>query len=401
VEDECIATLSVRSPDKGSRAAPIQAFPLIEVFCRHVGYVWQRILAEERLNKAFHETEEARDQIDGILKSVADGLIVTDINNRVILMNKGAENLLGVHFSETVNRPIEFAIQDRTLKEKLTRTLEKKKLDYQFDFEIPGHDLKHHKIMRARTSGIIDRHGKHAGTVTIVRDVTREREVDRMKTEFLSTAAHELRTPLTSIRGFSEILMSRENIKKKDRSKFLRYIHDQSVNLTKIINDLLDISRIESGVGFSLNRAPCNIAQIIRDIVSRFEASSPKHSFDIILPDETIQIKADKEKLGQILWNLLSNAVKYSPDGGSIIIRGELTEKEYQISVEDEGMGMITDQLNRVFDKFYRANPNNKEIPGTGLGMNIVKYLVEAHRGKIRVESEIGKGTSVIFTIAH
>jgi PAS domain S-box-containing protein len=401
VEDECIATLSVRSPDKGSRAALIQALPLIEVFCRHVGYVWQRLLAEERLNKAFHETEEARDQIDGILKSVGDGLIVMDINNRVVLMNKGAEDLLHVRFSETVNRPIQFAIHDKSMKEKLTKTLEKNKLDYQFDFEIPGQDPEHTRIMRARTSGIIDRHGKHAGTVTIIRDVTQEREVDRMKTEFLSTAAHEIRTPLTSIQGFSEILMSRDNIKKKDRSKFLRYIHDQSVHLTNIINDLLDISRIESGVGFSLNRISCNIGEIIKDVVSRFEAPSPKHRFDIILSDASIQIKADKEKLEQILWNLLSNSVKYSPDGGSIAVRGELRGKDYEISVEDEGVGMTPEQLERIFDKFYRADPGNNEIPGTGLGMNIVKYLVEAHRGEIRFESEVGKGTSVIFTIPN
>ncbi|MDB9822772.1 GAF domain-containing protein [Deltaproteobacteria bacterium] len=401
IEDECIAALSVRSFSKGPRAAVLQTLPLLEVFCRHVGYVWQRLLAEEKLNKAFHETAEARDQIEGILKSVADGLIVTDINNRVILMNKAAEDLLRVRFRDAVNQPIEFAIQDKTLKDRLTKTLVKGKMDYQFDFEMPAQDSDHNQIMCARTSGIQDNQGKHNGTVTIIRDVTKEREVDRMKTEFLSTAAHEVRAPLTSIQGFSEILINQNNLRKKDREKFLKYIHDQSVNLGKMINDLLDISRIESGVGTSLNRVPCNMGQIIRDIVSRFEVSSSKHSFDIDLPNESIQIKADKNKLEQILWNLLSNAMKYSPDGGTIAVTGQLSETSYQISVEDKGIGMTTKEVDRIFDKFYRANPDNKEIPGTGLGMNIVKHLVEAHRGNIRIESKIDEGTSVTFTISN
>jgi PAS domain S-box-containing protein len=377
-------------------------------------------MVEERtkeLNRALYDTEAARDRIDGILKSVGDGLIVTDIYNRIILMNRAGEDLLHVRFSEAIDRPIDFAIQDETLRERIKTTLDKKKEGYEFDFELPGEDTKHPRIMRARTSVIKDKTGKHTGIITIIHDVTYEREVDRMKTEFLSTAAHELRTPLTSIQGFSELLLSRDDLKEEEKEKCLSYINKQSVNLGAIINDLLDISRIESGKGFTLNKVPCNIADIIRDTVPHFQTLSPKHSFEVVLPEESVELMVDKEKMGQVLENLLSNAVKYSPEGGTICLTAKRiaefgvrnadldpkskiqTPKCIEISVADTGIGMTPEQVEKIFDKFYRADASNTAIPGTGLGMNIVKYLVEAHGGKVWVESELGKGTSVKFVI--
>jgi PAS domain S-box-containing protein len=351
------------------------------------------------LNRTLRDMENARDRIDGILKSIADGLIVTDIYNRVVLMNPAAEDLLGVRFSEVIDRPIDFTIEDKTLREQFKTTLDKKKPGYQFDFKLQNGDPKHPRIMRARTSGIKDSKGNQTGIVTIIHDVTHEREVDQMKTEFISTAAHELRTPLTSIRGFSEVLLNRRGLKTRDKRKFLTYINDQSVNLSHIINDLLDISRIESGVGFSLNRVPCDMAEIIKGIVPQFQDQTSEHLFQIVLPEESTQLKVDKEKVEQIIQNLLSNAIKYSPDGGMIKVIGKLINGYYQVSVEDHGKGMTSEQAEKIFDKFYRADVSDTAVPGTGLGMSIVKYLVEAHNGKVWVDSEIGKGSTIHFTI--
>ncbi len=188
--------------------------------------------AEEELNQALLDTEQAKDKIDGILRSVADGLIVTDIYNNVVLMNKVAEDLLGVGFSQAIGQPIDLAIKEKTLREKVMETLDRKTTGYLFDFELQSGDPEHPKIMRARTSVIFDRKSNETGIVTIMHDVTREREVDRMKTEFISTAAHELRTPLTSIQGFSEILLMRENLSPDEKKKFLTYIN--KYNLTSI-----------------------------------------------------------------------------------------------------------------------------------------------------------------------
>jgi len=359
-------------------------------------------MVEERtrkLNRALYDTEASRDKIDGILKSVSDGLIVTDIYNRITLMNRVAEDLLSVRFSEVINRPIDFAIEERTLREKLIDTFNKKKTDYQFDFQLPGDDPEYPRFMRARTSVIHDREGKDTGIVTIFHDVTHEREVDRMKTEFISTAAHELRTPLTSIQGFSEILQKREDISEEEKKRFLSYINKQAVNLAEIINDLLDISRIESGREYTINKVICDAGEAIKNIIPYFQETSSKHKFDVVLPDKPVKCYVDKEKIEQALKNILSNAVKYSPEGGVIRVIVEVLEDYCQVSVEDQGMGMTLEQVEKVFDKFYRADASNTAISGTGLGMSIVKYLIEAHGGKVFVESEPGKGTTVRFTI--
>ena len=353
----------------------------------------------EELNSSLNETAEARDRIDGILKSVADGLIVTDINNRVILMNRAAEDLLDVRFTEVINRPIDFAIEEKTLREKVTETLGKKSTGYFFDFHMPSDDPQQPRIMRARTSVTHDRDGKETGIVTIMHDVTHEREVDRMKTEFISTAAHELRTPLTSIQGFSEILLTRDDLGLEEQKKFLSYINKQSVDLSHIINDLLDISRIESGRGFALNKAFFNTSDTITAMLPYFQENYKKHQFEAVTYEKPVELYADKEKIEQVIKNLLSNAAKYSPDGGSIRVIEDVVEGNYQVKVEDQGIGMTSEQLAKIFDKFYRVDASDMGVEGTGLGMTIVKHIVEAHKGEIHVKSEFGKGTTVIFTI--
>lgn len=217
---------------------------------------------------------------------------------------------------------------------------------------------------------------------------------------FLSTAAHQLRTPLTSIQGFSELLMTRDNIKKEQQKEFLLCINTQSVNLANIINDLLDISRIESGREFTLHKVPCNINEIISEKVKYFQASYPERRLDIVLPKEPVELKVDKDKIEQVLENILDNAVKYSPEGGSICLTAKkISATEIEISIADQGMGMSPDQVEKIFDKFYRADASNAAIPGTGLSMSIVKNYVEAHGGKVWVESKLGKGTMVTFVI--
>lgn len=351
------------------------------------------------LEKALNDTAQARDRIDGIVKSVADGLIVTDIYNRVILMNRTAEDLLGVRLSEVIDRPIDFSIQDETLRDRVRSTLEKKTEGYVFDFELPSDDPSHPRIMRGRTSVISDREGKQTGIVTIIHDVTHEREVDRMKTEFISTAAHELRTPLTSIQGFSEIMLTRDDITENEKRRFLTYINKQSVSLSMIVSDLLDIARIESGRGFTLNKIPFDIIETVNQVIPYFQENAPKHRFELISPNGPVEVRADKHKIEQVLKNLLGNAVKYSPKGGLVRLTSAVSAGHFEIAVEDHGIGMSAEQVEKIFDKFYRVDASNTAIEGTGLGMTIVKYIVEAHGGKIWVKSEVGKGTTVRFKI--
>lgn len=353
----------------------------------------------EKLKIARNDAERTRDRIDAIIKSVADGLIVTDLNNNIILINLVAEKMFDVSLNKAINQPIEFVLKDSNLCKKISDTLESPFTGYVHDFELPGKNQKKPQIMSARLSTIYAKGKKTLGVVTIISDVTKEREIDRMKTEFISTSAHELRTPLTSIQGFSEILLTRDNLDDKTKNKYLQYINSKSVLLGKIINDLLNISRIESGEGFGLIKEKCLIKDIIETQIPHFEAMSPKHTFDVVFPEQPIELFVDVDKIEQVMTNLLSNAVKYSPDGGKILITADIGKEFFNITIEDKGIGMTQEQVDKIFDKFYRADASNTSIEGTGLGMSIVQDIVEAHEGKIFIKSKPGIGTVVKVSI--
>lgn len=353
----------------------------------------------KELKAALDETEQAKERIDGILKSVVDGIIVTSLENRVTLMNPAARAWLNCRPGDMLGSCKDIGILEETLRDKIEKVAEKDTANYEFDFEVPA-EKKHPKIMRARTSVIFGKNGSPAGIVTAFHDVTQEREVDRMKTEFLSTAAHELRTPLTSIRGFSEILLTRDNLKDEEKTKFLTYINQQAVKLGSIVNDLLDLSRIESGKGFALQLGDHPVEDVIREVSLYYQGVCAKHEIAAELPDADTVLLIDRDKIGQVLHNLISNAVKFSPNGGVIRVHAQVSDKYYEVCVTDQGIGMMPDQVERVFDKFYRADSSNSAPEGTGLGMAIVKHIVESHGGKTRVESIYGEGTTVCFTIA-
>lgn len=220
-----------------------------------------------------------------------------------------------------------------------------------------------------------------------------------MKSEFLSTAAHELRTPLTSILGFSEILLKR-NLDEKRKNRFLKIINEESVGLSALINDLLDLSRIESGKGFKIKMAPIEIKEVILENVDTFEAQGDKHTFKVNLPGDLLKIEADKDKIDQVIENLIGNAVKFSPQGGKITVLVERVKGKIEISVSDNGIGIPEKDLPHIFEKFHRAeNASSEAIGGTGLGLSIVKYIVESHAGKIWAESELRKGSTFSFTL--
>ena len=243
-----------------------------------------------------------------------------------------------------------------------------------------------------------DQKGHLQGFVVALHDVSIFKEVERMKDDFLSTAAHELRTPLTSVRGFSEILLTRE-LPDERRRNYLETINIQATQLAQIIDDLLDISRLESGRGLDLRPEPLDVAALVAAAVQPFIDTSPNHHFALEGLAVAPPIKGDEFRMSQVLRNLLSNAVKYSPDGGSVVIRAEAMGGQLAISVQDSGIGMTSEQQTHLFERFYRADSTNRSIGGTGLGLTICKLIVEGHGGKMRVDSDFGEGTTVSFTV--
>lgn len=228
------------------------------------------------------------------------------------------------------------------------------------------------------------------------------KNLDQLKSEFISTAAHELSTPLASIMGFTELLTDPEMLapfNEEKKKEFLQEVYDNSERLTKIVDDILDISRIEAGRSVPLDKQSTSTEVLLSKFVNRFKLKA-KHQLKLEIKagtPETIMI--DVHRINQVMENLLSNAIKYSPQKGSISIVTELEGLYCKVAVIDQGIGMSEQQVARIFDKFYRADASNTAIRGLGLGMSIVKQIIEEHSGKIWVESTPGKGTRVYFTL--
>jgi len=234
-----------------------------------------------------------------------------------------------------------------------------------------------------------------------LQEVTREREIEQLKSYFVSTAAHELRTPLSTILGFSELILNEENVSLEDMQEYIGIIHHKAEGLSQIVNNLLDISRIESGEGLQLDLERCSVKELCQDALLGFTVQGKQYTFDIVLPGKDIYVQADRFAMAQVLENILSNAVKYSPQHSVITLEAQQTGEEVFICVSDQGIGMSEEEVARVFDKFFRADASNTAAPGTGLGMTIVKHIVEAHGGRVWVESPSHKGCRVCFTLQH
>ena len=228
-------------------------------------------------------------------------------------------------------------------------------------------------------------------------------QINRVQSQFISTAAHELRTPLTSVLGYTELLLNPETVNGIDADQqrdYLKIIFEKAEALNRIADDLFDLSRIDAGETIPLAKAPCRIQSLIEEVVDRYRRAVPDHRFEVALSagaDELVDV--DRRRIVQVLENLLSNAVKYSPAHTLIRLVGEVGENGFDLSVEDEGIGMDRQQTRRIFDKFYRADASNTAVQGFGLGMSIAKDVVAAHGGRIWVDSRRGRGTKVTFSL--
>jgi signal transduction histidine kinase len=240
----------------------------------------------------------------------------------------------------------------------------------------------------------------HFGIAKVLyfRDISTETEVDQMKSQFLSTAAHELRTPMASVFGFSELLLSRE-FDSAVRHEILSTIHQQSESLVNMLTQLLDLARIESrmGLDFSFVRQP--LWPIVERAMNELLIPGDQRKIKFTKPKTIFHVEVDADKLRQVISNVLVNAYKYSPNGGDIRLsikqrKLKNSESEVGIIIKDKGLGMSTEQLGNIFDRFWRAD-NSGAIPGTGLGMSLVKEIMDIHQGEVVIDSKLDEGTCV------
>ncbi len=360
-----------------------------------------RTQAQVALSQALEDSRRDREKLDGILRSVSDGLVVVNHQLVVLHMNAAAEKLLDLPLERALGQPLDRLGATTALSGRLRGLLSQARQTSRFDFEFPGTDPKRPRILQARFSPMESEQGQPGG-VLLIHDVTRERELDRLKNEFLGMAAHELNTPLAIILGFSEMLaIPGESVQftPEQQAEYLQLIHGKALELSRLVDDLLDISRVEAGQPLVLDYETLRIDELLRDVLRPYQDKCSRHRFELRFSSALVEIRADHGRIRQVLDNLISNAVKYSPQGGLIKVAVEESGGSFRVSIADEGIGMTVEQVEHIFDRFYRADSSNTAVRGVGLGMSIVRHIIRAHKGDIQVESQLGRGTTVSFDL--
>jgi PAS domain S-box-containing protein len=335
-----------------------------------------------------------KERSEAILGNIADGIVAVDREGRVVLWNAAAEEITGVPASEALGR---------TPLQVLQRNLAGG--DAQSSGRLVSIQRGGEEVWLSMSEAVMrDPAGAVAGRIFAFRDISAERVVEQMKSDFVSTVSQELRRPLTSIYGFAATLL-REDVDfgEEERGTFLGYIASESERLTNIVDMLLNVARLDTG-DLQVNIAPTDVGPVVTEVVASAEATADVngHSFVVDLPAEPLAAEADREKLRQILESLVDNAVKYSPDGGTVTVAARRKNDTVEVRVEDEGVGIPAVERQRIFTKFYRrpeVGATRGGAGGTGLGLFIAQGLVSAMGGRIWVSSREGEGSSFVFEL--
>jgi signal transduction histidine kinase len=347
-------------------------------------------------------------QLETILELSTGGVLHFDPSNTLLHCNEALESILEMPRDELIGRTL---VQvDEVLSACLTPRDRRRSVLQQLAAADQGDHPSATVQIRLPVQKVVQvstRLSAEGDRVFYLLDVTHESEVDRMKSDFLSTAAHELRTPMVSVYGFSELLLKREFAPERQR-EMLETIHRQSGVLVHLVNELLDLSRIEARRGQDFVMLEQPLMPLVDRAVDGLMVPGDARRVQIIdacadaFPGRPVQVSVDAEKLGLALTNVLSNAYKYSPEGGDIrvVVAPATLGPEPAVAVEviDHGLGMAPEQLERLFERFWRADPSG-QIPGTGLGMCLVKEIIELHGGRVDVESAKGIGTRVTLRL--
>ncbi len=353
------------------------------------------VIAQARL---YLEALEEKRQLEATLESMLVGVLAVNNKGRITVLNQVAAQLLGTPSENGVGTDYKETVKDEKVRDLIRRTLENgEEIVEELVFNVGTSE----RYFQAQTAPIRGDNNEMIGQVTILSDVTELKRLDQMKTDFVSHVSHELRTPLTSIKGFVATLLADTEgyYDLETRREFLQIIDQECDRLTRLINDLLNLSRIEAGRALELILKPVNVAEIARKIVEIQKNYTSKHQFIVEVKGSVPTIVADEDKVDQILTNLVGNAVKYSPDGGEvrITIEEEPETGGVLIAVKDQGIGIPKDVIPRLFQRFTRVE--GRRVVGTGLGLYLTRHLIEAHGGKIWVESEEGKGSTFYFIL--
>jgi signal transduction histidine kinase/DNA-binding response OmpR family regulator len=356
-------------------------------------------LAEQRAHEA-----QTRAIVDGIVEGLV--LVAPEADHRLLSVNHQFEELFGLSGSQILGRPLgeldgvldRIFAQPDELRQRMTATVSDETAQFT---EILQQNWPRERTLQLFSTPVLA-DGRFLGRLYGFRDVTQERELDRMKTEFVSQVSHELRTPLTAIKGFTEMLLDGDaGDVNEEQQEYLDIVKSNVDRLVALINDLLDISRIESG-RIKLDLAPLDVDAIIRSVVATMRPllDGKQQTLTLSVAPDLPPGLGDHDRVVQVITNLVSNAHKYTQAGGTIDVSAANTDGFLRVAVRDNGMGIPADDIPRLFTRFFRVDSSlTREIGGTGLGLSIVKSIVELQGGSVSVESQVGLGSTFAFTL--
>ena len=355
-----------------------------------------------QLQKKIDEVSKERDYLQTILKGMVEGVLVVDERGRILMVNDALRKILSFS-SEVVDKaPLE-AIRNAELEEAIREAIQEgKSTAFELTFPLSGG-----KTLEVNVVGIspspkdLGKEGeKIKGAIVVFHDISRLKELEKIRQDFVANVSHELRTPLTTIKGYTETLLEGA-LKEEVAPQFLQVIQKHADRLTKIVEDLLTLSKIELKE-FQLNIETLPFPDLAEDVLRYIQEAAEKKKISISLELPTpLMVKGDRNYLEQILINLIDNAIKYSLEGGKITLSAvQKDQGEVEVSVRDNGIGIPKEDLPRIFERFYRVDKGrSQELGGTGLGLSIVKHLVQTHGGRVWAESQLGEGSTFYFTL--
>ena len=356
-----------------------------------------------QLKNKIGEISKEKDYLQTILKGMMEGVLVVDGRGRILMVNDALRHLLSLSSDVSDKMPLEI-IRNAALEGAIRKAIQDgENIALELDLSKPVEktiEVNVVSILPSKRKMDEDREGIR-GAIAVFHDITRLKQLEKIRQDFVANVSHELRTPLTTIKGYAETLL--EGALKEDQAfQFVQVIKRHTDRLTKIVEDLLMLSRIETKE-FQLKMEAIPLRDFIDDVVEFVKEPAERKKISLSRNEipSSLAVQADRSYLEQILINLLENSIKYTPEGGKVIISAvEKDSKDIQFSIEDNGIGIPKEDLSRIFERFYRVDKGrSKELGGTGLGLSIVKHLVQAHGGKVWVESQPGKGSTFYFTL--
>jgi two-component system phosphate regulon sensor histidine kinase PhoR len=340
-------------------------------------------------------TIDAKAQQQVLFNSMLEGLLLLDRNRRIYLANRAFKNLFGLK-TELRGKTILEALRLHELDELVNRVETEGQV---FDHELKLPELNE-RWLQVNAAAISNSAGEREGTILVFHDLTRLKQLERTREEFVANVSHELRTPLSLIKGYAETLLGSARGNPEVTERFLKIIERNANRLDLLIQDLLTISALEAG-RTKLNLQPVELRPVVEKVLGDLKPPADNKSITLVNQLPELTATADVGRLEQVFANLVDNAIKYGRTQGTVMVGGQRTDGgKIEIFVQDDGPGIPPEALDRVFERFYRVDKaRSREQGGTGLGLSIVKHIVQSHGGKVWVKSELGKGSTFFFTL--